>query len=102
MYVYILSNKSRQLYVGVTNYLERRIYEHVTGASNFTTRYRITRLVYFEKHETPIGAIRREKEIKIMLRRKKIALIENQNPRWLDLADGWFDQPPSPGPGETA
>jgi putative endonuclease len=102
MYVYILSNKSRQLYVGVTNHLERRIYEHVTGSCNFTSRYRITRLVYFEKHETPIGAIRREKEIKIMVRRKKIALIGRDNPRWNDLADGWFDQAPLPGPGEPA
>jgi putative endonuclease len=96
MYVYILANKSRDLYVGVTNNIERRMYEHVIGWSKFTSKYRVTRLVYYEKLGTPIAAIRREKCLKAMLRSKKIALIESANPRWNDLADGWFDQP-SPG-----
>ncbi|MGH7620677.1 MAG: GIY-YIG nuclease family protein [Gemmatimonadaceae bacterium] len=93
MYVYILANRSRDLYVGVTNHLERRMYEHVTGCSNFTARYRVTRLVYYEQLATPIAAIRREKRIKAMLRAKKIALIEAANPAWDDLAVGWFDRP---------
>ena len=96
MYVYILANKSRQLYVGVTNNLVRRMFEHVTRTSNFTSRYRITRLVYFEPVGTPIAAIRREKRIKAMLRSKKVALIESQNPAWDDLADGRFELPPRP------
>jgi putative endonuclease len=95
VYVYILANKSRQLYVGVTNHIERRMYEHLTGCSNFTSRYRITRLVYVESVGTPIAAIRREKRIKAMVRSKKIALIESQNPDWVDLAAAWFGQAPS-------
>ena len=95
MYVYILANKSRHLYVGVTNDIVRRMYEHVTGSSNFTARYRVKRLVYYEELSTPIAAIRREKRLKAMLRAKKIALIEEGNPAWDDLAAGWFD-PPSP------
>ena len=95
IYVYILANKSRHLYVGVTNDIVRRMYENVTGSSNFTARYRVTRLVYYEEHSTPIAAIRREKRLKAMLRAKKIALIEECNPAWDDLAAGWFD-PPNP------
>jgi putative endonuclease len=93
MFVYILANKSRQLYVGVPNNLVRRMFEHVTRTSNFTSRYRITRLVYFEEHQTPIAAINREKRIKRLVRRKRVALIEDQNPAWDDLADGWFELP---------
>jgi len=96
VYVYILANKSRQLYVGVTNHIERRIYEHLTGSCNFTSRYRITRLVYVESVGTPIAAIRREKRIKAMVRSKKVALIELENPAWDDLADGWFELPLKP------
>ena len=93
VYVYILSNKSRDLYVGVTNNLERRMYEHVSGFSDFTARYRVARLVYYEGLPTPIAAIRREKRLKALLRSKKIALIESTNPAWDDLAAGWFDRP---------
>jgi putative endonuclease len=96
MYVYILANKSRDLYIGVTNSIERRMYEHVTGWGKFTSRYRVTRLVYYEKLATPIAAIRREKRLKAMLRSRKIALIDSTNPAWDDLAAGWFDHP-SPG-----
>ena len=99
MFVYILANKSRQLYVGVTNHMERRMYEHITGACNFTSRYRITRLVYVETVGTPIAAIKSEKRIKAMVRSKKVKLIESENPRWDDLARGWFDQVPSRDPG---
>ena len=63
--------------------------------------YRITRLVYYEEHGTPIAAIRREKAIKAMLRAKKGALIEAKNPAWDDLAEGWFDQVSPHCPGET-
>ena len=92
VFVYILANESRQLYIGVTNHIERRMYEHVTGWCTFTSRYRITPLVYVETVGTPIAAIRREKRIKAMLQSKKVRLIQSQNPAWDDLAEGWFDE----------
>ena len=89
-YVYILSNKSRTLYVGVTNDLARRVDEHKQGiGSTFTYWYRITRLVYFEEGTNVEEAILREKEIKGWRRDRKVALIESQNPDWIDLRDGW-------------
>jgi putative endonuclease len=91
-HVYVLASKSRRLYVGVTNDLVRRVYQHVTGAGNFTSRYRINRLVYFEELAHPMQAIRREKAIKRMLRREKIEMIEKVNPAWDDLAEQWFQE----------
>ena len=95
LYVYILSSKSRRLYVGVTNNLYRRMYEHVNDQSNFSSRYRVHRLVYYEQVGPPIAAIRREKKLKALLRSRKIALIERDNPAWDDLAEGWFSVEPS-------
>jgi putative endonuclease len=90
-YVYILSSRSRTLYTGVTNNLMRRLREHREGlVAGFTSRYRIHRLVYFERYGSVFRAIAREKEIKGWLRAKKIALIEEHNPTWNDLAAGWF------------
>lgn len=72
-YVYILTNNSRTLYVGMTNDLERRIFEHKTkSADGFTSKYNITRLVYYEDTNDPIVAIEREKQVKGWLRQKKI------------------------------
>jgi len=79
-HVYILSSKSRNLYVGVTNDLERRVYQHVHNCSEFTSRYRINRLVYFESLPHPMMAINREKQIKAWSRRKKVELVESMNP----------------------
>jgi putative endonuclease len=90
-YVYILASRTHRLYVGVTNDLVRRIYEHRSGASDFTRRYRITRLVYFETTGSAYSAITREKQIKGLLRKKKIDLIERSNPKWNDLAANWLD-----------
>ena len=92
-YVYIIASKSRRLYVGVTHNLERRIYQHLNGHGQFTTRYRIDRLVYFEEFGRAIQAIEREKRIKALLRSKKIKLIESTNPAWDDLARDWFERP---------
>ncbi len=92
-YTYILASRSRRLYIGVTNDLERRMFQHVTGSSDFTARYRITRLVYYEVAEHPMAAIEREKHLKTLLRSRKIKLIESANPAWDDLAEGWFDKP---------
>ena len=74
--VYIMTNKSRTLYTGVTNNLEPRVYEHKKKlVPGFTTKYNITRLVYFEVTQAVGAAIEREKQIKGWLRTKKIALI---------------------------
>ncbi|HWJ39493.1 MAG TPA: GIY-YIG nuclease family protein [Candidatus Limnocylindrales bacterium] len=86
-YVYIMSSPSRTLYTGVTNDLERRVNEHKSGAvSGFTKRYRIDRLVYFQETNDVAAAIAAEKQIKGLLRPKKIALIEEENPTWRDLS----------------
>jgi putative endonuclease len=85
--IYILASRSRNLYVGVTNNLERRLVEHREGTvKGFTTRYGIHRLVHFEQYEDVRYAIAREKEIKAWRREKKIALIESGNPTWDDLS----------------
>jgi putative endonuclease len=90
-YVYILSNKSRTLYTGVTNNLERRVSEHkLKLIPGFTCRYNLTRLVYFEVFGDIRSAIGREKQIKGWLRAKKVALIVAGNPAWQDLSKGWF------------
>jgi len=79
-FVYVLSSHSRRLYVGVTNNLERRIWQHRTGAHGFTARYHIYRLVHYESTENVIAAIAREKQIKGWGRAKKFSLIETTNP----------------------
>jgi len=85
--VYILSSRSRSLYTGVTDNLERRIVEHREGrAPGFASRYRIHRLVYFKVFGQIRQAIAREKEINAWRREKKVALIESVNPTWEDLA----------------
>jgi len=91
-YVYIMSNRSKTLYTGMTNNLERRVAEHKTKSiEGFTKKYNITKLVYYEEYNTPLEAIAREKQIKGWLRRKKIELIETENPEWRDLASDWFE-----------
>jgi putative endonuclease len=91
-YVYIMSNPSRTLYTGVTNDLQRRVYEHKQKlVEGFTKRYDLTTLVYYEATSDVGSALAREKQIKGWLRRKKVALVESTNPKWRDLADGWYD-----------
>ncbi len=85
-YVYVMSSKTRRLYVGVTNDLSRRVAEHQQGASEFTSRYNITTLVYYEVIGDVVSAIGREKQIKGWSRSKKLALIESVNERWRDLS----------------
>jgi len=86
-YVYLLaSGKHGTLYVGVTNDLVRRVYEHKTKAvPGFTSRYEVDRLVWFESYDDPSTAISREKELKKWRRDWKITLIEDANPDWTDL-----------------
>jgi putative endonuclease len=90
-YVYIMTNRSKTLYTGVTNDLILRVYEHKNKMINgFTKKYNITKLVYYEETEDIISAIAREKQIKGWLRSKKIALIDSLNPKWNDLSEEWF------------
>ncbi len=90
-YVYIMTNKSKTLYTGITDNLERRVYEHKTKLfEGFTKRYNTTKLVYYEVTSDVRVAIEREKQIKGWLRRKKITLIEAMNPQWTDLSEGGF------------
>jgi putative endonuclease len=89
-YVYIMSNINKNvLYTGVTSDLKKRIYEHKTNhfPKSFTSKYNITKLVYFEEHNSIKSAIEREKQIKGGSRNKKIKLINELNPEWNDLFD---------------
>ncbi len=89
-YVSILTNRSKTLYTGVTNTLQRRLYEHKHHlVAGFTSKYHITRLVYFEETSDANAAIAREKQIKGWVRAKKVALIESINPDWRDLSEEW-------------
>lgn len=86
-YTYILaSKKNGTLYIGVTNDLKRRVYEHKTlRGSKFTSKHRVNKLVYYETTDNPRAAIIREKQLKKWYRKWKIELIEKNNPNWDDL-----------------
>ena len=93
MYVYLLASKTRCLYVGVTNDLVRRVWQHRARAvPGFTKKYSVTRLVYYEAFSDPAVAIRREKQLKSWARVKKLALVESMNPAWVDYAEDWFTE----------
>ena len=85
-FVYILSSKTRVLYIGVTNSLIRRIAEHRDGeGGEFSRRYKTHKLVYYESFQYVNDAIRRETELKGWKRKRKVELIQTTNPKWLDL-----------------
>jgi len=90
-YVYLLTNwNNKVMYVGITNNLERRIYEHKNKLINgFTKKYNINKLVYYEETSDVNSALSREKEIKKWRREKKDTLVLNSNPEWKDLSDEW-------------
>lgn len=89
-YVYLMASYSGTLYVGVTNDLARRVHEHKHQQGEaFTSRYHVSRLVYFEATPDARSAIAREKEIKRWRREKKLKLVEASNPQWHDLAEDW-------------
>jgi putative endonuclease len=93
-HVYIMTNRPRShvLYTGITGNLSLRVFQHKNKlVPGFTSRYNLTRLVYYEYFAYPGTAIAREKEIKGWRRSKKINLIESMNPRWHDLAESWTD-----------
>jgi len=92
-FVYIMSNRSKTLYAGVTNSLIRRVREHKMGTGScFAAKYRLDRLVYFERFEDIRNAIEREKKIKGWLGVKKIAMIVSVNPAWRDLSLEWYER----------
>jgi putative endonuclease len=88
-YVYVLASRPNgTLYIGVTNDLVRRVFEHKEGVvAGFTKRYGVKRLVYFEQFEEATAAIQREKTMKFWPRQWKINKIEENNPDWCDLYD---------------
>ncbi len=90
-YVYIMTNKSdRVLYTGMTNNLERRVFEHKHRiVEGFTKKYNVDKLVWYETFPDATTAIATEKKIKGWLRARKIALIIVSNPGWTDLSEEW-------------
>jgi putative endonuclease len=94
-WVYILTNnRCATLYIGITNNITRRLSQHRYGdVDGFTKRYRLNRLVWIEHFRDVHDAIACEKKLKGWRRSGKIALIEQTNPRWLDLSDNWEQQP---------
>ncbi len=90
-YVYIITNKKDGvLYIGVTNDLERRMFEHKNKlVKSFSSKYNLDKLVYFEQYSSVNEAIKREKQLKKWNRQWKIDLIKKDNPNWNDLAKRW-------------
>ena len=84
-FTYILTNKNRRLYIGMTNDLNRRLEEHRTETKGFASAYKMTKLVYYESFEGPNAALQRERILKKWRREKKIKLIEGSNPHWDEL-----------------
>ena len=94
MFVYMLANDTNVcLYVGVTNDLIRRLYEHKNNLDpkSFTAQYNIHKLIYYEETLDPYTAISREKQIKGWNRKRKNRLVESLNPQWRDLSEGWSE-----------
>jgi len=90
-YTYIVASRSFTLYIGITNDLERRVFEHKCKLfEGFTATYNCDRLVWFDTFSEPRAAIAREKQLKGWRRAKKIALIKKTNPTWIDLSEGWW------------
>lgn len=91
-YVYIMTSNTGTLYTGVTSNLKRRVYEHKNKLTpGFTSKYNITRLVYYETTPDAQTALAREKEIKGWRRSKKLDLIKSTNPKWEDLSESWYE-----------
>ena len=90
-WVYIMTNQSGSLYIGVTGNLPHRVYEHRQRlVPGFATRYKIDKLIYAESFSEVRDAIAREKQIKAWRRSHKVALIDSANPEWNDLGEEWF------------
>jgi len=100
---YILASQSGTLYIGMTNNLRKRVWQHAQAITEgFSKKYGTYRLVYFEEFQYVQNAIRREKQLKGWRREKKVALLESKNPKWLDLSREWyrdFSSPRQPSKG---
>ena len=97
-----MTNRSKTLYVGVTNNLEKRVWQHKNGVfEGFTSKYKLDRLVCYEEYSDIRNAITREKQIKGWLRIKKLQLIVSMNPEWRDLSEDW-GKPIAPLPQRKA
>ena len=100
-YVYILSSLSRTLYIGVTNNLQARHWQHRNlSGPGFAAKYHVNRLVHYEIYADSYTAISREKQLKGWRREKKLSLIESQNPDWHDLSLDWEPATPATQPVE--
>ena len=100
-YVYIMTNRSGTLYIGVTNDLERRVFEHNQKlVQGFTSKYMIDRLIYYEATSDVHAAIAREKQLKEWTRKRKLDPVRSTNPTFTDLSEDWY-QSPSDGRGYT-
>ena len=89
-FIYILTNQSKTLYVGMTDDLKRRLHEHRKKVfDGFTAKYNVTQLVYYETNPYLSETIAREKQLKGWSRAKKVALVEKMNPNWDDLSNRW-------------
>ncbi|MEP7324925.1 MAG: GIY-YIG nuclease family protein [Gemmatimonadota bacterium] len=87
-YVYMMASRSRRLYTGITSDLTKRVYQHQSGTfEGFSKKYQMTRLVYYETTNDVRVAIAREKQLKGWVRRRKLALVEAENPDWKDLSE---------------
>jgi len=90
-WVYIMASESGTLYIGFTNGIEWRVYQHKNDLiDGFTKKYQCHKLVYFEEHQYVLNALDREKQIKKWRREKKENLIKSINPLWKDLAEDWY------------
>ena len=89
-----MASRSGTLYTGFTKSIWDRAFQHKTGFNerSFSNRYSCHRLVYYEEHQYVLNAMEREKQIKRWRREKKEALIRTMNPKWLDLAAGWYEK----------
>jgi len=91
-HIYIMTNKSGTFYIGLTNNIKKRVYQHKNKlADGFTKKYNIDKLLYYETFSDIYSAIAREKTVKGWLRKKKIELINTINPEWEDLSKDWYE-----------
>jgi len=96
-YTYFLGSISGTLYIGMTNNLEKRVWQHKHHEfPGFTSKYGVDRLLYFESFDDVRNAINRENQLKGWTRAKKIALLESANPKWEDLSREWYESDRGP------
>jgi len=96
-YTYIVASRSHNFYIGMTSDLMKRIWQHKEGVfEGYSKTYKCNRLVWFERCPSVLEAIAREKQLKGWGREKKICLIEQENPVWIDLSEGWGEMMDAP------